>query len=137
MRPGAAQWDPTKPAGLRQQAPLTPEYQRVFENNLAITASGGQEYNPQVICLPSGMPRVMIAYEPLEIIITPAVTYIRFDQMGENLGVERAPIEVREAAVVLRKGKHVLLVQRPATGRWARAWCTRPSTSPRSGIFPC
>jgi hypothetical protein len=30
------------------------------------------------------MPRVMIAYEPLEIIITPEITYIRFDQMGEN-----------------------------------------------------
>jgi hypothetical protein len=84
QRPGAAQWDPTKPAGLRQQAPLTPEYQTVFEANLAATAAGGQEYNPQVMCLPSGMPRVMIAYEPLEIIVTPEITYIRFDQLGEN-----------------------------------------------------
>jgi hypothetical protein len=83
-RPGAAQWDPTKPGGLRQQAPLTPEYQAVFEANLADTAAGGQGYNPQVICLPSGMPRVMIAYEPLEILVTPEITYIRFDQLGEN-----------------------------------------------------
>jgi len=83
-RPGAAQWDPTKPPGLRQQAPLTPQYQAVFEANLAEAAAGGQEYNPQVKCFPSGMPRVMIAYEPLEIIITPEVTYIRFDQLGEN-----------------------------------------------------
>jgi len=83
-RPGAAQWDPTKPGGLRQQAPLTPEYQAVFEANLADAAAGGQGYNPQVICLPSGMPRVMIAYEPLEILVTPEVTYIRFDQLGEN-----------------------------------------------------
>jgi hypothetical protein len=84
QRPGAAQWDPTKPPGLRQQAPLTPEYQAVFEANLAEAAAGGQEYNPQVKCLPSGMPRVMIAYEPLELILTPEVTYIRFDQLGEN-----------------------------------------------------
>ena len=84
QRPGAAQWDPSKPPGLRQQAPLTPEYQTVFEANLAEAAAGGQEYNPQVKCLPSGMPRVMIAYEPLEFIITPEVTYIRFDQLGEN-----------------------------------------------------
>jgi hypothetical protein len=84
QRPGAAQWDPSKPPGLRQQAPLTPEYQIVFEANLAEAAAGGQEYNPQVKCLPSGMPRVMIAYEPLELIITPEVTYIRFDQLGEN-----------------------------------------------------
>jgi hypothetical protein len=83
-RPGAAQWDPTKPGGLRQQAPLTPQFQRVFEDNMANAAAGGQEYNPQVLCLPSGMPRVMIAYEPLEIIVTPAITYIRFDQMGET-----------------------------------------------------
>ena len=41
-RPGAAQWDPTKPPGLRQQAPLTPEYQAVFEANLANSESGGK-----------------------------------------------------------------------------------------------
>jgi hypothetical protein len=83
-RPGAAQWDPTKPGGLRQQAPLTPQFQRVFEANLANADAGGQEYNPQVLCLPSGMPRVMIAYEPMEMIITPEITYVRFDQMGET-----------------------------------------------------
>jgi hypothetical protein len=84
VRPGAAQWDPTKPAGLKQQAPLTAEYQKVFENNLAITASGGQEYNSQINCLPAGMPRVMIAYDPLEFIVTPAVTYMRSDHLGQN-----------------------------------------------------
>src|SRR6267154_977791 len=83
VRPGVAQWDPSKPAGLRQQAPLTPEYQAVFEANLAITASGGQEYNPQVNCLPAGMPRVMIAYDPLEFIVTPDVTYIRSDHLAQ------------------------------------------------------
>ena len=83
VRPGAAQWDPTKPAGLRQQAPLTAEYQAIFEANLATTAAGGQEYNPQVNCLPAGMPRVMIAYDPLEFIVTPDVTYIRSDHLME------------------------------------------------------
>jgi hypothetical protein len=83
VRPGAAQWDPTKPAGLRQQAPLTPEYQTQFENNLNIAKSGGQEYNPQVNCLPAGMPRVMIAYDPLEFIVTPDVTYMRSDHLAQ------------------------------------------------------
>jgi hypothetical protein len=83
-RPGAAQWDPTKPSGLRQQAPLTAQFERVFKANLANSEEGGQEYNPQVLCIPSGMPRVMIAYEPLEFLITPEITYIRFDQFGEN-----------------------------------------------------
>lgn len=84
VRPGAAQWDPTKPAGLKQEAPLTPEYQAVFEHNLAITRSGGQEYNSQVNCLPAGMPRVMIAYDPLEFIVTPQITYMRSDHLTEN-----------------------------------------------------
>jgi hypothetical protein len=83
VRPGAAQWDPTKPAGLRQQAPLTAEYHAIFENNLNITKSGGQEYNPQVNCLPAGMPRVMIAYDPLEFIVTPDVTYMRSDHLAQ------------------------------------------------------
>jgi hypothetical protein len=83
VRPGAAQWDPTKPAGLRQQAPLTPEYQTLFETNLNIAKSGGQEYNPQVNCLPAGMPRVMIAYDPLEFIVTPDVTYMRSDHLAQ------------------------------------------------------
>jgi hypothetical protein len=83
VRPGAAQWDPTKPAGLRQQAPLTPEYQAIFEANLATTAAGGQEYNAQVNCFPAGMPRVMIAYDPLEFIVTADVTYIRSDHLAQ------------------------------------------------------
>jgi hypothetical protein len=29
-----ANWDPSKPGGLRQQAPLTAEYQALFEANL-------------------------------------------------------------------------------------------------------
>src|SRR5437588_10630184 len=81
-RPGAAQWDPTKPAGLRQQAPLTPAYQALFEANLANAESGGQDYNPQVVCLASGVPRVMIGHEPLEIIRRPSVTVIRFGQFS-------------------------------------------------------
>ncbi len=79
-----AAWDPTKPAGLGQQAPLTAEYQAIFEANLATRAAGGQEYNPAINCLPAGMPRVMVAYDPLEIIVTPAVTYVRSDHLPEN-----------------------------------------------------
>ena len=35
-------WDPSKPPGRGQEAPLTPEYQAVFEANLADQAAGGQ-----------------------------------------------------------------------------------------------
>jgi hypothetical protein len=72
-----AQWDPTKPGGLRQQAPLTAEYQAIFEANLKSLASGNEAYNPHSRCVPAGMPRMMLAYEPVDIIVTPETTYIR------------------------------------------------------------
>jgi hypothetical protein len=72
-----AQWDPTKPGGLRQQAPLTAEYQAVFEANLKSLASGNEAYNGHSRCIPAGMPRMMLAYEPIDVIVTGEVTYIR------------------------------------------------------------
>ena len=83
-RPGSASWDPTKPSGLKQEAPLTPEYQAILEANLRDQSSGGQAYNPQARCLPAGVPRVMIAYDPLEFIVLPEITYIRSDHLTEN-----------------------------------------------------
>ena len=78
-----SQWDPSKPRGLAQQAPLTPEYQAIFEANLASLHAGNLGADPQVYCLPSGMPRMMIAYEPMEIIVTPQTTYIRVDHLND------------------------------------------------------
>jgi hypothetical protein len=78
-----AQWDPTKPRGLQQQAPLTAEYQSIFEANLATLHSGDGGSDPQLSCLPSGMPRVMIAYEPIEVIVTSETIYVRVDHLGE------------------------------------------------------
>jgi hypothetical protein len=83
VRAVGVQWDPSKPAARGQQAPLTAEYQKAFEAALAQQVVGGQEYNPQVRCLPSGMPRMMIGYEPMEIVITPETTYIRLVYMAE------------------------------------------------------
>jgi hypothetical protein len=75
-RTGSGDWDPTKPAGLGQHAPLTPEYQAMFEAGLADQARGGQGTDPGYQCRPHGMPRMMIGILPLEFIITPEVTFI-------------------------------------------------------------
>ena len=77
-------FDPGKRPGRAQQPPLTAEYQAVWEANLAERARGGQYYNTQVRCLPGGMPRMMIAYQPLEIIITPDVTHIHIGFFNEH-----------------------------------------------------
>jgi len=75
-RTGSGDWDPTKPAGLGQHAPLTPEYEAMFEAGLADQARGGQGTDPGYQCRPHGMPRMMIGILPLEFIITPEVTFI-------------------------------------------------------------
>ncbi len=77
------QFDPGKPPGRGQQVPLNAEYQAIFEANLKSLAAGTQPYNPQLGCLPPGMPRTMILYEPMEVIVTPAATYMAFSFMND------------------------------------------------------
>jgi hypothetical protein len=84
MRSIGVQWDVTKRPARAQEAPLTPEYQAIYESRLAEQENlGGQDYNPQVRCKPPGLPRAMIGYEPFELIITPDITYMRLDYMQE------------------------------------------------------
>jgi hypothetical protein len=76
--------DPAKPPGRGQGAPLTPEYQARFEANLADQANGGQGTSSTFTCLPNGMPRMMSAYEPLEFIVTPDITYVLIDHIEHS-----------------------------------------------------
>jgi hypothetical protein len=73
-------WDPTKPPGAGQQAPLTAEYQAIFEANVKRAAQGGSGVDPTARCIPGGVPRVMIAARPMEIAITPDATYFMLEQ---------------------------------------------------------
>jgi hypothetical protein len=75
----APAWDPTKPPGLGQQAPLTPEYQAIFEATLKDRATGGLGGDPTGLCLPHGMPRMMVAIFPIEFVVTPKITYYMTD----------------------------------------------------------
>jgi hypothetical protein len=76
LRKSAGTFDPDKPFGLGQQAPLTPEYQKVLEDSVESQANGGQGNNPMAACIPPGMPRMMIGYGGgFEFLITPGVTY--------------------------------------------------------------
>ena len=68
-------FDPTKAWGKAQQAPLTPEYQKVHEDSMADQAKGGLGNYPTAKCLPSGMPRMM-ELPVQEYIVTPDTTYI-------------------------------------------------------------
>jgi hypothetical protein len=69
-------FDSTKPVGRGQQAPLTPEYQKIFEDNLAEVAQGKSGEDPVHSCIPEGMPRAMNLVLPMEFVITRNTTYI-------------------------------------------------------------
>jgi hypothetical protein len=75
----ATPWDPSKPPGRGQQAPLTPEYQAIYDQALARHAAGINLTS----CLPPGMPRSMIVPEPMEVIVMPDTTYIMLTYMSE------------------------------------------------------
>jgi hypothetical protein len=59
-----------------QGAPLTPEYQKIFEAGIADEKQGGQGNDPTYTCLPDGMPRLMNAIFPMELVVMPNTTYV-------------------------------------------------------------
>jgi hypothetical protein len=75
---GQPSHDQTKPWGQGQEAPLTPEYEKVFEASLADQANGGEGnfFDHSVRCMPGGMPLMTIAFGAMEYIVTPHTTYI-------------------------------------------------------------
>src|SRR6266700_839017 len=75
------QFDQTKPPREAQKVEFTPEYQKIFEENLKDQALGGQGTDPTYQCIPDGMPRAMNVIFPLEIIITPNTTYMLIEYL--------------------------------------------------------
>src|SRR6266568_2971131 len=97
-------FDPTKPSGPGQQAPLTPEYQKVLEDSMADQANGGLGNYPTARCLPGGMPRTM-ASPRLEFVITSEATYI----LGGAGTIENRRIYHRRARLAERwRGRSLL-----------------------------
>ena len=79
---GPPRYDPSKPDGTGQQAPLKEEYRRIHEASMADQAKGGQGlYVMSVKCIPMGMPFQMSIVFPFEFVITPKTTYVLFEIM--------------------------------------------------------
>jgi hypothetical protein len=81
-RIGSPRWDQQDRYGER--APLTPEYRAIHEANLADQRAGGQGTDPTYLCLAPGMPRDMVAYEAMEIVVTPQTTYVLIDHIHDS-----------------------------------------------------
>ena len=67
-----------------EKPPLTPEYQKIFEANLADQEAGGPGDTPTLYCLPPGMPRQMNVYEPMQIVITPEMVHLLIEHVHDS-----------------------------------------------------
>src|SRR5215510_1558423 len=102
-------WDPSKPLGLAQQPPLTPEYQAIFEASVQDRAPGGRGNNYKSSCVLDGMPRLMSLTAPMEILIEPRLTFFIFQNaFVRRIHTDGAPIPKDEPPSY----------QGYATGRW-------------------
>ena len=54
----------------------------IYEANLKDQAAGGQGTDPTYTCIPDGMPRAMNVIFPMEIVITPKITYIMIEYLS-------------------------------------------------------
>jgi hypothetical protein len=80
--PGAPRYDPSKPDGRGQQAPLKEKYRLMHEASLADQATGGQGlYISSVKCIPMGMPFQMGTVFPFELVITEKTTFVLYEIM--------------------------------------------------------
>jgi hypothetical protein len=81
---GPGRYDIGKPWGPGQEAPLTREYQALFEENLKDQASGGQGWDRDYVCQSPGMPRVTNGYGQLEFVITPTTVHFMTQHIHDN-----------------------------------------------------
>src|SRR5215467_8657768 len=66
------------------KAPLTGEYRAVYEANLKAMADGAPGDMASWYCLPQGMPMMMSLYDPMEIIVTPEITYMLISHVNDS-----------------------------------------------------
>jgi hypothetical protein len=81
---GPGRFDISKPAGRGQHAPLTPEYQAIFEANLKDQAEGRQGTSATYTCISPGMPRVTNGYGEMEFVVTRDTTHILIRHIDDN-----------------------------------------------------
>ena len=73
------QWDLSRPPGRGQRPPLTSEYQAIYDARQLDREEGGLAGNHTARCVPHGVPQVMTGIYPMELIVTPKITYMLSD----------------------------------------------------------
>lgn len=81
---GQPSYDPNHNQGHPQNPPLKPKYQAIWEASLKDQDAGGQGGDPTYGCLAPGMPRIMVPYGDMEIVITPETTHILLEHIHDS-----------------------------------------------------
>jgi hypothetical protein len=77
---GPPRYDPSKPDGRGQEAPLKDKYRKMHEASMADQATGGQGlYIASVKCIPMGMPFQMSIVFPFEFVVTEKTTFVLYE----------------------------------------------------------
>src|SRR5271154_5301832 len=106
---GQPSFDQTMPWGLGQQAPLTPEYQKVLEDSIADQARGGQGNNfDRDRCMPTGMPH-MLTFVHVAFVVPPDPTYILLGTQALRIYTDGRewPKEIEPSYAVYSIGKWI------------------------------
>jgi hypothetical protein len=80
-------WDRIVPTWIQpgdKPAPLTAEYQAIYDASLAAQARGEPGNAPSTFCLPQGMPMMMTAFDPMEFVVTPDITYLLISHVNDS-----------------------------------------------------
>jgi hypothetical protein len=81
---GQPAYDPMHNQGRPQQPPLKPEFMAQWEASLKDQAEGGQGGDPTYGCLSPGMPRIMVPYGDMEIVVTPETTHFLIEHIHDS-----------------------------------------------------
>jgi hypothetical protein len=81
---GPMRFDTTRPWGPGQRAPLTPEYEAIFEANVVDQENGGQGLDKTYLCQSPGMPRVTNGYGQIEFVVTPDTTHVLVQHIHDS-----------------------------------------------------
>ncbi len=82
-REGGILFDPAVRVGGKLTPPLTPAFQKKYDAIMAAAAAGTPMADPGALCLPAGMPRIMVMTYPMEVISKPGQVTIIAEWAGQ------------------------------------------------------
>jgi hypothetical protein len=95
LNQGGIGWTPGVPPGVGQHAPLTPEYQKIFDTNVQNAKEGKPTGDLTANCLPQGMPRIMTMTYPMEVEMAPdhVTIYAEWMEQTRRIYTDGRPLD--------------------------------------------